>query len=128
MKQIWKIVSLLCAFGILLTLPVFAGGDHANLPANYEPTLSETLPAPPLEEETVCVKCGIGKMIQVECTATDWHTYNYVDCECEGGYSPLRDAKQHRAVMIVSDCTNCMNNEMHTTTQERQIHIGYVTP
>lgn len=76
MKQIWKIVSLLCAFGILLTLPVFAGGDHANLPEETTyPIRWETVV--PIEEDEVqpraarCDECGVGNMIKTYSSSTD---------------------------------------------------------
>ncbi len=132
MKRIWKVVSLLCAFGILLTLPVFAGGNNANLPENYEPTFPETIPSSlpvqetlvkgePVFSETPCKHCG-GDMLRTSYDETDWYTYDYVDCTCEGGYSPMLDRLVHKSSTSVFTCNDCGLSEFNTEYLKKQVH------
>ncbi len=82
MQSIWKAVAVLCVAMLLLALPVFAGGDNANLPDNYDtPVVSHE------EKETLlvaseihpcaalCSRCD-SPMVQTSSTSTEWSTYD----------------------------------------------------
>lgn len=70
MKKIWKSFAIVLA-AMLFALPVFAGGDNANLPDDYEenPILSVADEVQPLG--AVCADCGLGTMAQTYYDATD---------------------------------------------------------
>ena len=76
MKKNWKIIISALLSAMLLSLPVFAGGDNANLPDDYaiEP------------RGPICLDCKIGTMEKTYFSETGWVTVDYVDCECEGGH------------------------------------------
>ena len=114
MKRLWKIVSLLCAFGILLTLPVFAGGDNVNLPDNSAVV------------EIPCKYCG-ANMEQTYQRASNWFTIDYDDCKCEGGYSPMHDRIVQQHIVSIYSCAHCHRTEsmMETVTKRGHFFPGH---
>ncbi len=112
MKKNWKIIISALLSAMLLSLPVFAGGDNANLPDDYaiEP------------RGPICLDCKIGTMEKTYFSETGWVTVDYVDCECEGGHKPMQDVIQENTVTTVYTCTTCGLSDTETTVLTRQKH------
>ena len=134
MKNIWKVLSALCAMALLLTIPVFAGGDNANLPDDYEiPPVAEsknentflTKESEIQPRGPQCSACG-SNMTKTDSSSSAWSTYDYAYCTCEGGGKPMDDALQERYVTTTYTCTNTKCGYSETSTQRftRRVHYG----
>ncbi|MBQ9970064.1 MAG: hypothetical protein IJP15_06170 [Oscillospiraceae bacterium] len=126
MKKIWKPITIVLV-AMLFALPVFAGGDNANLPDDYEenPILSIEDEVQPLGADcAVCADCGLCTMAQTYYDATDWAIYAYDWCTCEGGYQPMRDAFVEQYVTITHTCTHCGISATTTNRYTDRQHFG----
>ena len=109
MKKNWKILVSVLLSTMLLSLPVFSGGDDSNLPDDsvIEPRVA------------VCADCT---MVQTHSSETGWVAIDYMNCACEGGHKPMQDVIQENTVTTTYTCSVCGLSDIETTVLTRQKH------